>query len=134
MPSYALKTWRSIAQGALDQLESAHRAANAGGPGRRYATLQIDYAYTVLLCSQFQGFCRALHAEVADVLVTRLSDTWARPLLRASLRRQRRLDRGNPTPSNLSIDFSVFWNGVVDGRRGVQRSSGSASRLVDGVE
>jgi len=108
MESSAINTWRTAAQAALDELEAAHRAVGGQGRGRRYATLQINYAYAVLLCSQFQGFCRALHTEAADVLAARLADAWARPLLRASLVIERRLDRGNPTPSNLSKDFSVF--------------------------
>jgi hypothetical protein len=37
-----------------------------------------------------------------------LADSWAKPLLRSSLVAKRKLDRGNPTPSNLSADFSAF--------------------------
>ena len=37
---------------------------------RRYATLQINYAYAAILSSQFQAFCRDLHSESIDYLVT----------------------------------------------------------------
>ncbi len=31
----------------------------------RYATRQLNHAYTVVLAAQFQGFCRDLHSESA---------------------------------------------------------------------
>ncbi|HET8699253.1 MAG TPA: hypothetical protein VFO94_17340, partial [Gammaproteobacteria bacterium] len=108
MTSSALAHWNTVAQAALEEIEAAHRAVGGHGPGRRYATLQINHAYAMLLSSQFQGFCRTLHTEVADLLVARLADPWAKPLLRSSLIGRRKLDRGNPTPSNLSADFSAF--------------------------
>ena len=108
MTSSALAHWNIVAQAALDEIEAAHRAVGGHGPGRRYATLQINHAYAMLLSSQFQGFCRTLHTEAADFLVARLADSWARPLLRSSMVAERRLDRGNPTPANLTADFSTF--------------------------
>ncbi len=34
----------------------------------RYATRQLNHAYTVVLAAQFQGFCRDLHSESADMV------------------------------------------------------------------
>lgn len=65
VPSAALQTWKSTAKGALDEIAAAHAAVGGQGPGRRYATQEINHAYAVLLSSQFQRFCRDLHTEAA---------------------------------------------------------------------
>ena len=70
MPSVALHRWTTTARAALDQLVAAHNAVGGPGRGRRYATLQVNHAYAVLLSSQFQGFCRDLHSEAVDFLAS----------------------------------------------------------------
>src|ERR1051326_7716073 len=69
MPSIALQNWHTNRLRTLDEIEQAHRAVGGIGRGRRYATQQINHAYTVLLSSQFQGFCRDLHTECIDAVV-----------------------------------------------------------------
>lgn len=69
MPSKSFQAWRNERSVALDELEAAHQSVGGTGRGRRYATQQINQAYTVLLCSQFQGFCRDLQVECADYFV-----------------------------------------------------------------
>ena len=70
MPSVALKYWQNQGQAALDEIVAAHTAVGGLRRGRRYATEQINYAYAVLLCSQFQRFCRDLHTEAVECLVS----------------------------------------------------------------
>lgn len=115
MPSRSRQRWITDRLAALDELESAHKAVGGPGRGRRYATQQINQAYTVLLSSQFQGFCRELYAEAADHLVGHL----APPLpLMAVVREQftvgLKLNHGNPSPGNLGADFGrlgfKLWN------------------------
>src|SRR5438477_7507863 len=122
MPSRSLMTWRAAAARALDEIEAAHTAVGGKGPGRRYATQQINQAYAVLLSSQFQRFCRDLHSEAVD----HLADAVAAPILRDIFRSQlilgRKLDSGNPNPGNIGSDFSRldmnFWPTIIrlDGR------------------
>jgi hypothetical protein len=69
------------------------------------AALQISYAYTMLLTSNFQGYCRDLHTEAIDYVCKSVSEPWATTLLRDCLGENRQLDRGNPTPGNLGSDF-----------------------------
>lgn len=69
MTSASLQHWINERIPALDELESAHRSVGGSGPGRRYATQQINQAYAVLLSSQFQGYCRDLHSECVDYLI-----------------------------------------------------------------
>jgi len=117
MPSNALRNWRQRGGRALDELEAAHAALGGTGPGRRYATLQINQAYAVMLSSQFQLFCRDLHTEVVDLLTRPGAVTDVRyTILRTALTEGRKLDVGNPNPGNIGSDFDRlgldFWREV----------------------
>jgi hypothetical protein len=111
-----LRTWDSDRAAELDEIEQAHRAMGGAGRGRRYATLQINHAYTVLLSSQFQRFCRDLHTECVRFLAANVRPVTLRPLFQADLLLHRRLDRFNPTPGTLGADFDrlglPFWDRV----------------------
>ena len=93
---------------ALDQIEAAHAALGGTGPRRRFATEQVNHAYAVLLSSQFQRFCRDLHAEAADRVATAAAGPAAQKVFAAQLMLNRQLDRGNPNPGNLGADFGRF--------------------------
>jgi len=107
--------WTTVRAASLDEIEGAHAAIGGTGPGRRYATRQVNHAYTVLLSSQFQGFCRDLHTECVDAVVRTLPRT-LQPIAEQGLPRDRKLDRGNPNPGNLGADFGRFdfnfWGAV----------------------
>ncbi|HKY34908.1 MAG TPA: hypothetical protein VJN18_03110 [Polyangiaceae bacterium] len=124
MASVALANWNGARKTALAEIAAAHGALGGKGPGRRYATLQLNHAYTVLLSSQFQGFCRDLHSEAVDFLVAHTQPTTVAAVLRAVTTQGRKLDHGNPNPGNLGSDFArlgmSFWNdvGLVDRRKG----------------
>jgi hypothetical protein len=121
--SVALANWNGARKAALGEIAAAHGALGGGGRGRRYATLQLNHAYTVLLSSQFQGFCRDLHSEAVDFLVAHTQPAAVAGVLRAVMTQGRKLDHGNPNPGNLGSDFGrlgmSFWNdvGLVDRRR-----------------
>jgi len=108
MPSRALKRWRTDGQQALDEIESAHHSLGGTGPGRRYATQQINQAYTVLLMSQFQRFCRDLHTEAIRYLTAEPPHNARYTLLGIRLAEGRKLDTGNANPGNLGADFARF--------------------------
>ncbi|MEM1031793.1 MAG: hypothetical protein AAGN82_15685 [Myxococcota bacterium] len=114
--SVALERWNAAGEQALDEIEAAHRALGGTGRGRRHATLQVNHAYTVLLSSQFQGFCRDLHTEAADFVVANTQPAVSAGVLRVLLTQGRKLDRGNPNPGNLGSDFArlgiQFWSAV----------------------
>lgn len=119
MPSAALVHWDNHASDRLDEIEAAHQAVGGTGRGRRYG----NHAYTVLLSSQFQGFCRNLHSEAADCIAANTTPATASSLIRLLLTQGRKLDQGNPNPSNLGADFGrlgmQFWTQLdaVDRRR-----------------
>jgi hypothetical protein len=114
--SVALKRWTTTAQAALDEIANAHVAVGGKGRGRRFATLQVNHAYAMLVSSQFQGFCRDLHTEAVDVLVSAARPAKLGSLLQAVMIQGRKLDQGNPNPSHLGADFSrlgmPFWQQV----------------------
>lgn len=105
MPSRSILAWKTRRLLALDELEAAHAAVGGAGPGRRTATQQLNQAYAVLLSSQFQGFCRDLHFEASEHLVSSLSPPQLRDVVRKQLVTGRKLDAGNPNPGNLGADF-----------------------------
>jgi hypothetical protein len=115
MPSVALRWWKSEAQATLDDLVSVHSTVGGTGPGRRYATEQINNAYAVLLSSQFQKFCRDLHSESADH-VARVVPESIRAIVLSRFTDSRKLETGNPNPGNLGADFGrfglPFWDSV----------------------
>jgi hypothetical protein len=117
VPSRALHRWNNDAQAALDEIEEAHRAVGGAGRGRRYATLQVNHAYVTLLSSQFQGFCRDLHTEAIDVVISAITPRVLGAIVGNLLVQGRKLDAGNPNPGNLGSDFGrlgmVFWPTVT---------------------
>lgn len=127
MPSQSLARWQLERATALDEIASAHQSIGGNARGRRYATQQLNYAYAVLLCSQFQGFCRDLHDECADILAQTIASADISRVLRDSLLRDRKIDRGNPNPGNIGADFErfliSFWPEVIasDQRNGTRR-------------
>ncbi len=126
MASNSLGEWNHSRAKTLDEIASAHARVGGTAPGRRYATLQINYAYTMLLSSQFQGFCRDLHSESIDHLARCVSPFAMQTVLRAEFTLHRKLDRGNPSPASIGSDFNrlglSFWDEVkAAGRRNLGR-------------
>lgn len=122
----ALQNWSVGRAAALDEIENAHRSVGGAGPGRRYLTQHINQAYAMLLSSQFQGFCRDLHDECAAYLVTPVASVLLLAIYRSNLLFGRKLDTGNPNPSNIGSDFNrfgiAFWPAVdADSVRNPQR-------------
>jgi hypothetical protein len=100
---------------ALDEIESAHAHIGGTGPGRRYATQQVNRAYAVLLASEFQGFCRDLHSECVEHVVAATAVP-LREVIREQFLWGRQLDRGNAQAGAIGSDFGrfrfAFWDEV----------------------
>jgi HEPN superfamily RiboL-PSP-like protein len=118
MPSRSLSTWFGDAADALNQLEAAHRAVGGRGPGRRYATQHLNQAAAVLLCAQFQRYCRDLQSEAVDVLAAKIPDRDVKIIFRRQMTTGRKLDAGNPNPGNIGSDFGRlgfdFWPALIN--------------------
>jgi hypothetical protein len=94
MPSKSREKWSGERSDALDQIASAHSQVGGTARGRRFATEQINHAYTTLLSSQFQGFARDLHTECLGAIVAGAPAG--------------KLEKGNPNPGNIGADFGKF--------------------------
>lgn len=116
MPSLSFQKWDTTRRADLDEIENAHGRVRGTARGRRFATQQINHAYAVLLSSQFQGFCRDLHSECADHLARSVTPAAMEAVLKIEFHQNRKLDRGNPNPGNIGVDFNrlgvLFWAAV----------------------
>jgi hypothetical protein len=107
-------------------LQAAHRAVGGAEAGRRTNTLQLNYAYVLLLAAHFQAYCRGLHTDAAQLLVEAI-DPGIGAVLDANLSFQRQLDNRNAQPAALGIDFNrfdlKFWTVVeaADARNAARR-------------
>jgi len=108
VPSNSRIRWEAEHVPALDEIEAAHVGVGGRGPGRRYATQQVNHAYAVLLASRFQAFCRDLHSEVTDHMANAAPVGILRDVLRDRLLDNRQLDRVNAQPGSIGSDFNRF--------------------------
>lgn len=126
MPSPAYRRWSTDGAAALDHLVSAHGALAGLRPVRRAATRELNHAYTVMLASKFQLFCRDLHSEAVERLTDAATPTALRLIFRESLLGNRQLDSKNAQPGSLGSDFKrlglELWDqlGMMD-RRNIAR-------------
>ena len=106
MTSASLHLWLTDRSVALREIEAAHASVGGTGRGRRYATQQINQACVMLLSGQFQGFCRDLRTECVDHIAGAVQPSALQGPLQSALLRERKLDRGNPSPGNIGDDFN----------------------------
>ena len=91
MPSSALTEWQTLRMSRLADFEldcNSLVAAHHAVPDRAQEYIR---SYTVLLCAEFQGFCRDLHGECAD-LIAAPAAVGVRVLLRSQYGFGRSLD------------------------------------------
>jgi hypothetical protein len=80
------------------------------GPGRRWRTEQVNWALTLRLAGEFQGFARDLHDLVVDhfVLIVVQANPPLENVLRSRMTGNRQLDKGNAHPGSLGADFALL--------------------------
>lgn len=107
MPSAALLYWQNDRMPRLHQIDLQCAASLAAVPPNAHLIDENLRGYVLLLSAHFQGFCRDLCTEAADVIASKV-----RPSLQLLIQDQftthRNLDRGNPTNDNLKMDFKRF--------------------------
>jgi len=126
MPSQSLKHWLSVQSKELDEIVAAHLKVRGAGPGRKYATERINHAYAVLVASNFQKFCRSLHAECVASLVSSIpTQVQVRLILLDEFQLNRQLKEKNAQEGSIGADFNrlgiEFWR-IVE--------AGSASQIL----
>jgi hypothetical protein len=89
-----------------------HCAAVFAAPPYTLLAEESLRGYVTLLSAHFQGFCRDLYTESAQVVASK-----ARPSLRALTQSQfttaLKVDHGNPNLDNLAADFDRFGFNLV---------------------
>jgi hypothetical protein len=107
MASASLLQWQTNRMPRLHQVDlqcAASLAAPVPNP------LLIDEnlrGYVVLLSAHFQGFCRDLYTEAAQIIASKVRPR-LQLLIQAQFSAHRRLDQGNPNVENLRRDFNRF--------------------------
>lgn len=110
--SFAFIRWKTERAKKLDDIERAHQAVGGSKRGRRFATEQLNSAYTILLVAQFQGYCRDLYREAVDAFVLKIPLS-IRDIVAKEFLREMQLVRGNATKETIQRDFQslgiVIW-------------------------
>src|SRR5438445_3752439 len=107
MPSASLLRWQNDRMPRLTEIDIQCAASLAHAPPRHDLVEENLRAYVLLLSAHFQGFCRDLYTECAQIIVSRVRPT-LRALVQAQFTAHRRLDHGNPNLQNLKEDFERF--------------------------
>lgn len=115
MPSVALNDWSGPRRIQLQQLYTAHSAVGGTGPGRRFATTQLNLSIALRLAGEFQGFARDLHDESIAALTSTIVPVRLGPILQVTLALDRKLDKGNAHPGAIHDDFRRLGILIVDG-------------------
>jgi hypothetical protein len=116
MPSAALQKWQNERLPSLAQVDTQCTASVATVPAN-LALIDENYrGYVLLLAAHFQGFCRDLHTECAQIIASKVRPS-LEILFQSQFSSRRELDRGNANAKSIIEDFSRFgfsmntWNG-----------------------
>jgi hypothetical protein len=95
-------------------LEVSHQCAATGALLPRNLDLEEENirGYILLLSAHFQGFCRDLYSECAQLLAATVGLP-VRSLFQEQLTKNLKLSKGNPNIDNLKQDFERF-GGLLD--------------------
>jgi hypothetical protein len=104
MPSVSLLHWQNDRTPRLTQIDAQCAVSLAAVPPNAYLIDENLRGYVVLLSAHFQGFCRDLYTEAAQLIAFRVPQR-LRTLILAQFIAHRALDRGNPNIDNIAMDF-----------------------------
>ncbi len=107
MPSASLQNWLNDRVPRLNEVEIQCAVSQALTPPNPLLHEENLRGYVVLLSAHFQGFCRDLYSESAQIITSRVR-TSLKTLIQAQFTAHRALDRGNPNLQNLREDFERF--------------------------
>lgn len=100
MPSASLILWRNDRLPRLAEIDGQCVASSAASPQNPRLIEENLRGYILLISAHFQGYCRDLYSESAQVVASKV-----RPSLRLLVQEQftahRKLDQGNPNIDNI---------------------------------
>ncbi|HUR54006.1 MAG TPA: hypothetical protein VMZ71_07735 [Gemmataceae bacterium] len=125
MPSAALNQWRTDRLPRLSEIDAQCAAVGVLAPPNPLLLDESLRGYVVLLSAHFQGFCRDLYTESAQVIVARVR-VRLQAVVQDQFVRHLSLSYGNPNLHNVVRDYERFG---FDIRPALHAGAGSALRL-----
>lgn len=107
MPSASVLHWRNDRMPRMQHIDRQCAASLAAVPSNVHLVDENLRGYVVLLSAHFQGFCRDLYTEAAQVIASKVRPT-LRLLAQTQVSALRKLDRGNAHLDNIAADFDRF--------------------------
>jgi hypothetical protein len=107
MPSASLRRWRNDRLPRLHQIDTQCAASLALVPPNIHLVDENLRGYVVLLSAHFQGFCRDLYTEAAQIIASKVRRS-LQVLIQDQFSAHRSLDHGNPNLHNMAKDFDRF--------------------------
>lgn len=91
----------------LAELDAQCAASLGLAPPHPYLVDENLRGFVLLLSAHFQGFCRDLYTECAQIVVSKVRSS-LQVLIQNQFTEHRRLDHGNPSLQNIREDFERF--------------------------
>jgi len=107
MPSASLLRWRNERMLCLGEVDAQCAACLLLTPPRLTLVEENLRGYALLLSAHFQGFCRDLYTECAQIVVSKVR-VRLQPLIQRQFLSHLKLGHGNPNLQNLRGDFERF--------------------------
>jgi hypothetical protein len=107
MPSAALLKWQTDRLPNLIHVDTQCAASVAAIPANAALVEENYRGYVLLLAAHFQGFCRDLHTECAQIIASKVRAS-LEILFQSQFSARRELDRANASAKSIIEDFSRF--------------------------
>jgi len=107
MPSASLLSWQNVRLPSLVHIDAQCAACIVAAPPNPALIDENLRGYVLLLAAHFQGFCRDLHTQSAQIIASKVRLS-LQILFQAQFSARRELDRGNASFGNIVKDFNRF--------------------------
>ena len=107
MTSVSLLHWQNDRMPRLTEIDAQCAASLAAVPANAYLIDENLRGYVVSLSAHFQGFCRDLYSEAAQLIASRVRPRF-QWLFQSQFSAHCALDHGNPNTDNIAKDFDRF--------------------------
>jgi hypothetical protein len=107
MPSASLLQWQNDRMRRLGEVDAQCATSLALVPPRPHLVEENLRGYVLLLSAHFQGFCRDLYTECAQIIASKVRPR-LQLLIQVQFTAHHKLDYGNPNVENIRADFERF--------------------------
>lgn len=107
MSSTSLTFWTASRKSSLSAIDAQCAASLKATPANPLLADENVRGYGLLLSAHFQGFCRDLYTEAAQIVASKVRSS-LRPLIQKEFTVRTALGYGNPNNENIVTDFQRF--------------------------